>query len=79
MRTRVRQAETEERAARGRVAMRRALALEIRQERHAVGAWRNRRGLGIQARLASGALRELTRELIAIPRERAARREHRRP
>ena len=41
VRARVREAQAEDRAARRRVAMRRSLALQIRQERHAFGAGRN--------------------------------------
>ena len=76
MRPRVREAQPEQRAAHRRVAMRRALALEIWKERHALGAGRNRRRLGVEPLVRFARAHEIARELIAIPGERAAGRQH---
>ena len=76
VRARVREAQAEDRAAHRRVAMRRSLALEIRQERHAIRAGRNGHGFGVEPLVRLAGAREVARELVAIPGERAARREN---
>ena len=56
--------------------MRRPLALEIRQERHALGAGRDRRRLGVEPLVRVARADEIARELVAVPGERAAGRQH---
>src|SRR5215218_3463250 len=66
MRTGVREAQAEERPTRRRVPMRGALALQVRQERHAPGtSWHGRR-LGVEPCGGVSCARELAGELVAI-------------
>src|SRR4051794_15336202 len=76
MRTGVCETQAEESAARRGIAMRRALTLEVRQERHTVRTACDRCGLLVEPRACVARAGNLARELLAIPGESAASRQH---
>src|SRR4051812_5795862 len=71
MSTRMRERQAEERTTGGGVPMRRALALQIGEERNALRSRPNRGRLGVQQRRGIGSPGQVTRKLIAIPGERS--------
>src|SRR5215813_3559451 len=72
----MRETQADQRSPHRRVAMRRPLTLQIWKKRHAACARRNGVRFGVESLVRLSCAGEVAREMVAIPRERAAGREH---
>src|SRR6185503_20570921 len=76
VRSRMRETQSQERAARGCVSVRRAFALEVWKERDAIRARRDRRRFLAKPLARLARVRQVASKLLAKPRERPARGKH---